>query len=489
MSDNNKYKLLDFGHDEINKLLKKIEAGMVLSQEQYNKLINEIGLNNISTFDLDYNKLENLPVIPSKVSELEFDVDVNGDFVTEEEAAALIQAAVENKSDKQEIVELEAEIEALLENKLDKEEGKSLVDNDEIARLAEVNNYDDAELKEMVNELQAVDHNKMIQDAVNPLAAQIENKLDKVEGCSLMPDAEIERLANIKEYDDSELKLALRDKVDNEVIEVVQNEIHNLNEQVAKKVDAEEGFSLISEAELQRLANVKEYDDTEIRGLLLDDEPYEYDMQNKHYVFACGHPVYAEMVGEELVITMGTDPKGMKEIRVPKDMAAKTIIVGGFGTKNINKSRHLASTYIHVKNVELLAVHGGNFFEGCVGKAVVIVEDSKVKEIIGGGDAGKTLDKRGAYKNVVGETEVRLNNVTGCTLCYGGGGGHCSVGKARVYANNSQVAYIFPCGANGMTLDGELYLNRGIYNYASQVNRGLVVNSKIFMNDGVVKNF
>ena len=179
----------------------------------------------------------------------------------------------------------------------------------------------------------------------------------------------------------------------------------------------------------------------------------------------------------------------MRQIIVPKDLVSKTILVGGFGIKNINKSRHLASTYVHVRNAELLAVHGGNFFEGSVGKSVVIVENSKVREVIGGGDAGKQLEKRGAYKNVVGETEVRLDGVTECSLCYGGGGGHCSVGKARVYANNSNVAYIFPCGANGMTLDGELYLNSGIYNYASQVNRGVVINSKIFMNDGVVKNF
>ena len=48
MSDK-KYVLIDFGHDEINKLLRKINDGMVLSKEQYQKLINEIGLDKIST--------------------------------------------------------------------------------------------------------------------------------------------------------------------------------------------------------------------------------------------------------------------------------------------------------------------------------------------------------------------------------------------------------------------------------------------------------
>lgn len=487
MSDK-KYVLLDFGHDEINKLLRKINDGMVLSKEQYQKLINEIGLENISVFDGDYNKLNNLPQIPTKVSELEFDIELKeNEGMTEEDVNALIQSAIENKADKEQLENMNNNMADLLALKLDVKEGFSLMPNEEIERLAKVDNYDDFELKNEIEDLkEAGDEQK--QDILVQVEDMLKNKIDMQPGKSLVDDAEIERLSQVDNFDDSELQLALRGKVDNEVIESVQDEINQLNEQVAKKADAKEGFSFVSDEEIERLAKVFNYDDAEVRGLLLDDEPYEMDFNNKHYVFACGHPVFAETVNEELVIKMGTTPEGMRQIIVPKDLVPKTIIVGGFGIKNINKSRHLASTYVHVRNAELLAVHGGNFFEGSVGKAVVVVENSKVREVIGGGDAGKQLEKRGAYKNVVGETEVILNEVTGCSLCYGGGGGHCSVGKARVYANNSNVAYIFPCGANGMTLDGELYLNSGTYNYVSQVNRGLVIDSKVFMNGGLAKN-
>ena len=488
MSDK-KYVLLDFGHDEINKLLRKINDGMVLSKEQYQKLINEIGLDKISTFDGDYNKLNNLPQIPTKVSELEFDIELKQEEggMTEENVNALIQDAIENKADKEQLEDMNNNIADLLALKLDAKEGFSLMSNEEIERLSKVNNYDDFELKNEIEDLKgAGDEQK--QNILTEVEDMLKNKMDVQPGKSLVDDSEIERLSKVDNYDDSELKLALRGKVDNEVIESVQDEINQLNGKLAKKVDIKEGFSFVANEEIERLAKVFNYDDAEVRGLLLDDEPYEMDFNSKHYVFACGHPVFAEIINEELVIKMGTTPEGMRQIIIPKDLFSKTIIVGGFGIKNINKSRHLASTYVHVRNAELLAVHGGNFFEGSVGKAVVIVENSKVREVIGGGDAGKQLEKRGAYKNVVGETEVILNEVTGCSLCYGGGGGHCSVGKARVYANNSNVAYIFPCGANGMTLDGELYLNSGTYNYVSQVNRGVVVDSKVFMNGGLAKN-
>ena len=496
MSDSKKYISLEFTHTEINELLKKINAGMVLTKEQYQKLISEIGLENISTFDGDYNKLENLPIIPTKLSELEIDVELKGDDVIiegdmeEAEIIALIEKAIAEKADKEQLETMEDNFAALLESKVNVAEGYSLMADSEIERLSKVDNYDDSEIRELIS---GVEENKNfveeLQGELDILKVSVNNKVEKVEGHSLIADSEIERLSKVNSYDDSEIQLALRGKVDNEVIEIIQDEINNLNDEVDNKADAVKGCSLVPDEEIAKLVDLENYDDTELRGLLLDDEPYEMDFNNKHYVFACGHPTFAEMVNDELIISMGSTPEGAKQIIVPKDLLSKTILVGGFGIKNINKSRHLASTYIYAKNVELLAIHGGNFFEGSVGKSVVIVEDSKVKEIIGGGDAGKTLEKRGAYKNVVGETEVRLDNVTGCSLCYGGGGGHCSVGKSRVYVNNSDIQYVFACGANGITINGELYINSGNYDCASQVNRGVVVNSKIFMNGGEVQNF
>ncbi len=65
-----RYYNLSYSHDKIDELLKKLDLGEVLSKEQYHQLIRDIGLDNISVFDLNYYNLKNIPTIPVRVSEL-----------------------------------------------------------------------------------------------------------------------------------------------------------------------------------------------------------------------------------------------------------------------------------------------------------------------------------------------------------------------------------------------------------------------------------
>lgn len=76
MADNisNIFYNLSYSHHEIDELLRKIAAGNVLLAADYDKLINIIGLDNISTFSGNYNDLQNLPNIPGYTSELEDDI-------------------------------------------------------------------------------------------------------------------------------------------------------------------------------------------------------------------------------------------------------------------------------------------------------------------------------------------------------------------------------------------------------------------------------
>ena len=69
MNEINGIRYIDLGysHEELIFLLGKIKSGFTLSESQYDKLIKEIKLENISTFDKDYNKLNNLPNIDQKI--------------------------------------------------------------------------------------------------------------------------------------------------------------------------------------------------------------------------------------------------------------------------------------------------------------------------------------------------------------------------------------------------------------------------------------
>ena len=59
--DNNQYQHIGYTHEELEALLKKINDGRVLKKEDYEMLVNEIKIENISTFSGNYEDLENKP--------------------------------------------------------------------------------------------------------------------------------------------------------------------------------------------------------------------------------------------------------------------------------------------------------------------------------------------------------------------------------------------------------------------------------------------
>ena len=54
---------LDFTHDELEAMLDRLHKGCLLTSEDYKKLIEEIGLDNISTFSGNYKDLIDSPDI------------------------------------------------------------------------------------------------------------------------------------------------------------------------------------------------------------------------------------------------------------------------------------------------------------------------------------------------------------------------------------------------------------------------------------------
>ena len=88
------------------------------------------------------------------------------------------------------------------------------------------------------------------------LTTEINKKVDKVEGKDLIATSEIERLATLANYDDTQVKADIAKKADAET----------MTTELGKKVDKVTGYSLVSDTEIARLANVTNYDDTQVKA-------------------------------------------------------------------------------------------------------------------------------------------------------------------------------------------------------------------------------
>ena len=68
MSD--QFKQLTYSHQQIQELLDKVSKGYLLSPDEYKYLMNNIGLENISVFDGNYNSLTDKPDIKLMIDNL-----------------------------------------------------------------------------------------------------------------------------------------------------------------------------------------------------------------------------------------------------------------------------------------------------------------------------------------------------------------------------------------------------------------------------------
>ena len=173
---------------------------------------------------------------------------------------------------------VKTEVETALSGKVDKVTGKSLIDDSEIARLANVTNYDDTKVKEDI----AKKADKTYTDT------ELGKKVDKVTGYSLVSDTEIARLAEVDNYDDTEVRGLIGDNAD-AIAEIADDyvkaadiadfetkaNVKKVSDDLAAyvedndaaiadrytKAEADGKFALIEDA----------YDDEEVRGLISDN--------------------------------------------------------------------------------------------------------------------------------------------------------------------------------------------------------------------------
>ena len=193
-----------------------------------------------------------------------------------------------------------------LNNKVDKLEGHSLISNSEIIRLSKVDNYDDTELRNKLNNKSDKGHrhdyseisNTPTIPSIEGLATEIyvdtkiaeaqlsggeidlsgyvtkdelNNKADKTELHSHSNKNILDGITQdkISSWDNkSDFSGKYEDLENPPIIPTVDVNKNYVDTQLNKKVDKKNGYSLISNTEIQRLANVDNYDDSEIRSML-----------------------------------------------------------------------------------------------------------------------------------------------------------------------------------------------------------------------------
>ena len=100
-----------------------------------------------------------------------------------------------------------------LAGKVDKVEGSRLITQEEAAKLEELANYDDTDVKGRLAALEGINHDDFAK------AADLAGKVDKEEGKVLIAQTELDRLAGLHNYDDAALigRVAALEAIDHSV--------------------------------------------------------------------------------------------------------------------------------------------------------------------------------------------------------------------------------------------------------------------------------
>ena len=129
-----------------------------------------------------------------------------------------------------------------LAKKVDKVEGQRLITDEEAAKLAGLQNYDDAALAGRVAALEGINHDDFAK------AADLAGKVDKEEGKVLIAQTELDRLAGLHNYDDADLirRIGVLEGIDHSQFLTEHQDISGLaTKEEVQAVDAKIGVQAV----------------------------------------------------------------------------------------------------------------------------------------------------------------------------------------------------------------------------------------------------
>ena len=146
-----------------------------------------------------------------------------------------------------------------LAGKVDKAEGQRLITDEEAAKLAGLQNYDDAALASRVAALEEINHDDFAK------AADLAGKVDKEEGKVLIAQTELDRLVGLHNYDDADLvrRIGVLEGIDHSQFLTEHQDISGLaTKEEVQAVDAKIGVQAVEgEAPVEATGLYKYVDD------------------------------------------------------------------------------------------------------------------------------------------------------------------------------------------------------------------------------------
>jgi hypothetical protein len=261
-------------------------------------------------------------------------------------------------------------------------------------------------------------------------------------------------------------------------------------EEFAKKVDKVEGKDLMDVAEMERLANVNNYNDAELKERVevletinLESKPY---IDKNGMLVLCGCPAVAKGVGEEVHVVVRFFNNAEDKFVFTKDEFAKLRICMGYGAEGVGTKRNIVETTLELYDIDkVFIIDGGSQITGEIGTVNIIAERCNYIDGIQGARA-----MNGGERNIVHNFNVKVKDVKLIDTLYGGGNGYSVVWNTNIEVDgDTEINFLIAGGSNGYTNKSRIVMNNGHAKVMQGVNRGILNRAELILNGGLVDNF
>ena len=245
-----------------------------------------------------------------------------------------LRLLTENPENLKSVLDLKAD-KSELDTKVDKVEGKSLISDTEIARLATINNYDDTDIKNTIN-------NKANTTDLTTHTSDTNIHITSAERTKWNNKAEMTDIPNLTNY-------ATKTYVTDEIAKASTSgtvdltgyaKTADVNAGLSTKVDKVTGKSLISDAEITRLSKISNYDDSSIKSSIANMNSELAKKANKSELFSKS---YNDLTDKPIIPSLDGYAK-LTDIPDITGKADKTYVDTKLNTK-ANKSELFSGSY------------------------------------------------------------------------------------------------------------------------------------------------